>query len=61
MANIKKIKHMIIMNLTNKTYDYYELNKDGKKNFIINSKYYIKDINKETGNFITVDKKNNTI
>ncbi len=43
----------------NKTYDYYEVNKQGEKTFIINSKYYIKDINNQTGNFITVKNENN--
>lgn len=41
-----------------KTYDYYEVNKDGVKNFITNSKYYIKNINNKTGNFITVSFEN---
>ncbi|WP_250277260.1 S-layer homology domain-containing protein [[Clostridium] colinum] len=43
----------------NKTYDYYEVNKQGNKSFITNIKYYIKDINKQTGNFIIVSNENN--
>lgn len=43
----------------NQTYDYYELNKQGKKTFITNSKYYIKDINAQTGSFTIVKKENN--
>lgn len=42
-----------------KTYDYYEVNKDGGKNYITNSKYYIKNINNKTGSFITVSFENN--
>ncbi len=42
----------------NQTYDYYEVNKQGEKNFITNTKYYIKDINAQTGNFTTVKKEN---
>lgn len=44
---------------TDKTYDYYEINKQGEKSFITNSKYYIKDIDSKTGNFITVKNENN--
>nr|WP_317358954.1 S-layer homology domain-containing protein [uncultured Tyzzerella sp.] len=43
----------------NKTYDYYEVNKQGEQSFITNSKYYIKNINSQTGNFITVKNENN--
>ena len=43
---------------SNKSYDYYEVNKQGQQTFITNSKYYIKDINSQTGNFITVNNEN---
>lgn len=42
----------------NKTYDYYEINKQGEKSFITNSKYYIKYMNEQTENFITVKQEN---
>ncbi|WP_317367578.1 S-layer homology domain-containing protein [uncultured Tyzzerella sp.] len=42
----------------NKTYDYYEVNKQGEKSFITNNKYYIKDIHSQTGSFITVKEEN---
>lgn len=44
---------------SNKTYDYYEINKQEQMSFITNSKYYIKDINSQTGSFITVKNENN--
>ena len=50
--------NLLLGEYKNNSYDYYEVSKDGNKMFITNSKYYIEDINKETGNFITAINEN---
>lgn len=46
--------NVILGELNNGQYYYYEINKQGDKNFLIKLNYYIKDIDKETGNYIII-------
>lgn len=41
--------------LADKSYNYYELDKEGKQTFVININHYIKDINNAKNSFVTVE------
>lgn len=45
----------ILGSFDNEKYYYYEVNKQGEKNFLIELDYYIKDIDKKTGNYIIIE------
>lgn len=44
--------NLLLVDYNNGKYSYYELDKYGNKNFLIDLNYYIKDIHKSSGNYI---------
>lgn len=55
-AILLKNSNFILGKFNNGKYSYYEMNKQGEKNFLIDLDYYIKEIDNTTGNYIIIEK-----